>query len=88
VHRADTAGWLGALVLVVAYATSSANRLPASGRTYQTMNLLGSVGLGAVAAAHHTWPSFALNAVWLAVAAAALTRSDAHRSPQPADTRN
>ena len=86
-HLADTAGWIGALVLVVAYATNSANRLPASGRTYQTMNLLGSVGLGTVAASHHTWPSFALNAVWLVVAFAALTRSGARRSPQPADTR-
>jgi formate hydrogenlyase subunit 3/multisubunit Na+/H+ antiporter MnhD subunit len=72
---ADAAGWLGALILVGAYAASSAGRVRVTSRAYQALNLLGSVGLGAVAARHHAWPSLALNVVWLFVAACALARS-------------
>ena len=72
---ADVAGWIGAFVLVVAYGASSTGRLRASGRTYQAMNLLGSLGLGAVAAAHRAWPSVTLNALWLVIAAATFARA-------------
>jgi hypothetical protein len=70
----DTAGWFGALTLVAAYYANSLGVIRPDARAYQWMNLAGSVGLGAVAWSHHTWPSVALNVLWLLIAIAALGR--------------
>jgi hypothetical protein len=58
---ADLAGWVGAATLVVAYAAASAGSLPTESRRAQLLNLVGSVGLGVVAASHRAWPSLTLN---------------------------
>ncbi len=71
----DVAGWLGAATLLTAYAAASARWLPADSRTSLLLNVLGSVGLGTVAAAHRAWPSLALNAVWLLIALGSLRRA-------------
>jgi len=66
---ADVAGWIGAVLLLLAYAGNATGRLDTRGRIYQLGNAAGSAGLLAVGAAHGAWPSVALNAAWLAVAA-------------------
>jgi hypothetical protein len=71
---ADAAGWLGALILVAAYA-ASAGRPPRRPVVVHLGNLVGSLGLGAVAAAHRALPSVVVNAVWLVIAARALARA-------------
>jgi formate hydrogenlyase subunit 3/multisubunit Na+/H+ antiporter MnhD subunit len=71
---ADLAGWVGAATLVVAYAAASAGSLPTESRRAQLLNLVGSVGLGVVAASHRAWPSLTLNAVWLLIALVSLGR--------------
>jgi hypothetical protein len=75
VNAADVAGWAGALVLIASYAANSAGAVAANSRAYQAMNASGSVGLAALARAHHAWPSFALNVLWLGVAAVSLRRT-------------
>ena len=70
----DLAGWLGAALLVAAYAAASATWLPTESRLSQLLNLGGSVGLGIVAASHRAWPSLALNVVWLGIALVSLGR--------------
>ena len=67
---ADAAGWIGAVLLLTAYAGTATGRAAPHGRAVRTCNVLGSAGLAAVAAAHAAWPSVALNVVWLGIAAA------------------
>ena len=69
VGPADAAGWAGAVLLLLGYAGTATGRFTVRSRRYQVCNVLGSAGLAAVAAAHGAWPSVALNAAWLAVAA-------------------
>ena len=80
----DVTGWLGALILLTAYAAST-NRPTRRPTGVHLGNLLGSLGLGAVAAAHRAWPSVAVNAVWLVIAGAALARDVLRQyAPHPA----
>lgn len=71
---ADAIGWLGASALLAAYALASAGRLKAQGPGFQALNLLGAAGLLANGVHHGAWPSAGLNAFWLVIGAAALTR--------------
>lgn len=75
----DTAGWLGAAALLLAYALVSAGRLSGRSTRFQLLNLGGSVGLLLNGVWHGAWPSAALNAVWLVVGAAALGPALARR---------
>jgi hypothetical protein len=87
---ADLAGWLGAVLLLGAYAAASAAWLPTESRLSQLLNLTGSVGLGTVAASHRAWPSLALNVVWLGIALVSLrrvARPEPSRAEPPAGCR-
>ena len=70
----EAAGWGGAAALLVAYGLASTGRLPATGRAFQNLNLLGSAALAANSGYHGAWPSAVLNLVWMAIAVATLTR--------------
>ena len=74
---ADAAGWFGALILLTAYAASTgrSRRRPV---VVHMGNFVGSIGLGAVAAAHRALPSIVVNAVWLVIAVRALVREFNH----------
>ena len=65
--------WVGAAAVLSAYAAQSAGRV-SRWRAYQLANALGSAGLGAAAAHHHSWPSAVLNGLWMLIAFAALGR--------------
>jgi hypothetical protein len=84
----EVAGWVGALTLVAAYYASSVGVIRPDARAYQGMNVVGSVGLGAVAWSHHTWPSLALNALWLLIATAALGRRPVPLSHPTTETKS
>jgi hypothetical protein len=70
---ADIAGWIGAVLVVGAYAATT---LGTSLRpvALHTANLAGSAGLAVVAAANHSWPSVLVNGIWLTIAGGALAR--------------
>ena len=70
----DTAGWLGAAALLVAYGLVSSGRLHGRSSAFQMLNLTGAAGLLANGIWHGAWPSAALNAIWLIIGAHALTR--------------
>jgi hypothetical protein len=76
------AGWIGALLVVAAYAaiTVGTPRHPAA---LHLANLIGSAGLATVAFANHTWPSVFVNGIWLAIAGAALVRAKPARRRGP-----
>jgi hypothetical protein len=79
----DAAGWVGAVSLVAAYGATSVGRVRTGDRSYQLLNVLGSVGLGAVAWAHHTWPSLALNTLWLLIVGVTLRRTGTRIAAPP-----
>ncbi len=68
----DGAGWLGAALLLAAYALVSSGRLGAGGRPYQSMNLVGAVLLALNSAYHGALPSVAVNSIWIAIGLAGL----------------
>ena len=70
----DTAGWVGAAALLLAYGLVSAGRLSGRGTGFQVLNLVGSVGLLVNSTWHGAWPSAALNGVWLVIGITALSR--------------
>ncbi len=67
-------GWVGAALLVAAYALVSTGRLSGSGLRFQLLNIVGGVALTVNTAYHGAWPSAALNVVWVAVGLGALVR--------------
>ena len=80
----EIAGWVGATLILAAYALISAGRLNARSPLYQWMNVVGAIGFMINGGWHNAWPSFGLNLVWLAIGILALMRkgrSTAAQSP-------
>ena len=65
-------GWVGALLILVAYALLSAGKLTAQDRSYQWMNVLGAAGFIVNSGWNGAIPSAALNVVWAGIGLAAL----------------
>ncbi len=70
----DVAGWIGAALLLLAYALVSNRRLAGDSVRFQLLNLSGGVLLAANSAYHGALPSVAVNAVWIVIGLAALLR--------------
>jgi hypothetical protein len=70
----DTAGWIGAAALLVAYGLVSSGRLNGRSIRFQLLNLTGAAGLLANGIWHGAWPSAALNAIWLVIGITAVMR--------------
>ncbi len=79
----DLMGWVGAVLLLAAYALVSSRRLAGDSVRFQLLNLGGGVLLAANSAYHGALPSVAVNAVWIVIGLAALLR--ARRRFKPAD---
>lgn len=61
----DAIGWVGTLLVLVAYALVTRRGVS---RTYQALNLAGAICLGLNTAYHHSSPSVALNVAWAGIA--------------------
>ena len=70
----DIIGWIGSFELVLAYLLVSYERLAASSRSYQWLNLTGSVLLMINTAYYGAFPSTFVNIIWTFIAVAALYR--------------
>src|SRR5262249_10416809 len=70
----DVIGWLGAVLLLLAYALVSGKRLDGASVRYQLLNVAGAVLLIVHSAWYGAYPSAALNVVWAIVGLVALTR--------------
>jgi hypothetical protein len=70
----DAVGWIGAVLLLVAYVLVSTRRLEGQAATFHGLNLLGGAGLAANSAVNGAFPSVALNVIWMAVGIVALVR--------------
>jgi hypothetical protein len=68
----DVGGWIGAILILVAYYLVSTRRVHGASVRYQTLNVVGSLLVGANALYYHALPSFSINVVWIAIAVMAL----------------
>lgn len=71
----EAVGWVGAGLVVTAYALSSFGVLAMDGVPYQLMNVAGSMGIIAVSWRKRAYQPAALNVIWLLIAATALLRA-------------
>ncbi|QWC86500.1 hypothetical protein KLP28_07445 [Nocardioidaceae bacterium] len=62
----ELAGWIGGVVMLVAYVLVSTRRTPSDGTAYQAMNVVG--GLLLTVSAYHAgaFPNVGLNVFWIA----------------------
>jgi hypothetical protein len=70
----DVVGWVGSILVVVAYISVSYERLKLSPRQFQLLNAVGSSSLIANTIYYQAYPSAVLNLIWLFIAMFALWR--------------
>jgi hypothetical protein len=58
-------GWVGAVLILGAYALLSAGRIRSESRTYHVMNILGAAGFVVNSGWNGAFPSAAMNFVWI-----------------------
>ena len=63
-HWVDIVGWIGSILIVVAYWLISMGRFKSHSSLYQGMNIIGSIFLVINTVYYHAYPSSALNVVW------------------------
>ncbi|MBS0392990.1 MAG: hypothetical protein JSR54_00120 [Proteobacteria bacterium] len=68
-------GWVGAVMVLLAYGLLTTRRVAAASSSYQWLNGAGSLGLMINSAWNGAFPSVFLNGIWLALTVYALTRS-------------
>ena len=71
----DILGWVGAALLLLAYALVSIKKLEGDSVAYQLLNLLGSAFLIVNSAYYGAYPSVGVNVVWIGIAAFAIFRA-------------
>lgn len=62
----EVAGWIGGVVMLVAYVMVSTHRTPSDGATYQGMNVVGGILLTVSALHAGAFPNVGLNVFWIA----------------------
>ncbi len=82
---ADLAGWIGALVLLLAYGMVSFKKLRPSG-WYQLLNAIGSGLLIVNTVYHRAYPSAFVNIVWILIAVSAQMQAMAAATEEKAHT--
>jgi hypothetical protein len=68
----ETAGWIGAALILGSYVLVSLGKLEGRSGTFQWMNVAGAAGFVVNSGAHGAIPSTVLNVVWLGVGLATL----------------
>jgi hypothetical protein len=69
----DICGWIGMILVLIAYALLSTNKINA-GKLYQILNLLAALFMAVGLFPKNAWFSFALQVVWGLVAIVALVK--------------
>ena len=67
-------GWIGTVLIVLAYYFVSHHTLSATSKKYQLMNLFGSLGVALSVLPLHVWSSLVLQIVWAIIAFTSLVR--------------
>ena len=61
-------GWMGTILILLAYFLVSTNRVRGISIPYQTINLIGAFFLAIGTYKDHSWPAFTLNITWGVIA--------------------
>jgi hypothetical protein len=70
----EVVGWVGAALQLIGYGLVSTERLASGSRTFQLLNLVGSVGILVNVLYHQALPAVALEVVWAAIAIVSLRK--------------
>ena len=68
----EVAGWIGALLILLAYLMVTVGKLTGQSLAFQWMNLIGAAGFVINGWWHRALPSAALNVLWMLIAGVAL----------------
>lgn len=63
----DVVGWIGSILLVIAYWLVSQNKVKAQSIKYQSLNIIGSLMLIINTFYYKAFPSTALNVIWIII---------------------
>ena len=69
----DAIGWMGAALLLVAYAMVSVRKLEGNSTAYQLLNISGSLLLAANTIFYRAYPSSFVNLIWTGIAVFSIT---------------
>jgi hypothetical protein len=75
----EAVGWVGAVLILGAYALLTAGRLQAQSVAYQVMNVVGAAGFIVNGWWHGALPSAVLNVIWMLIGGVALWQIAARR---------
>jgi hypothetical protein len=68
-------GWVGTVLIILAYFLVSNKKVGGNSKIYQTLNLFGAVGIGVNVIYHRAWPAFAMEIAWASIAILALIKN-------------
>ncbi len=68
-------GWIGTFFVITAYLLISHGKVNGKSKVYQSMNLLGAVGVGINVFHLHAWPALALQVIWGIISISILIKS-------------
>lgn len=60
----QTLGWIGTFFVILAFFLVSNKKVESDSKAYQSMNLLGAVGVGVNVFHQGAWPAFTLQVIW------------------------
>ncbi len=72
--RFQAIGWIGMVLIVMAYFLVSFEILTVHNIWFQLMNIVGSLGLVLVASARRDWQPMVLNIIWILIGIVAILR--------------
>jgi hypothetical protein len=78
----DSIGWIGMACIVIAYGLVSSQKVKGNSRSYQVINLSGSLFLLINSYYHGAFPSVGLNVIWMGIAVTSLWNIWRHSKPQ------
>ena len=70
----EIAGWIAALLILMAYGLLSSGRMTSNSLTFQWMNIVGAAGFIVNGVWNQAYPSAALNIAWMGIGLATLWR--------------
>lgn len=76
-------GWTGAILVLLAYALVTLNKIKLVGWQYPLLNIAGGAGLVLTAYTSEAWPLVALNGIWIAVGIVGLIAFIRTGNPEP-----
>jgi hypothetical protein len=64
----DVIGWIGAILILLAYFLVSTKKLSPTAKGFQLLNLFGAIGIVVNSLHYRAFPSAGLNAAWTLIA--------------------